>query len=69
MTKFDPEAWARTVPHSWFSSWPPASMTRCDYCGVYRKDHAPDVPDEDDVARHPVTALKRHKDRQGEARL
>jgi hypothetical protein len=63
--KFNPDTWARTVPHSWFSRWPDAARTKCDFCGVYRKDHPADVPDIDDVARHPISALKRHKARSG----
>ena len=58
---FDAEKWAQTVPHSFYSRWPIAKMTKCDYCGIYHKDHAADVADEDDVAKHPVTALRRHK--------
>jgi hypothetical protein len=61
--RFDPEAWAQTVPHSFYSRWPTATHTKCDYCGVYFKDHPADVADEDDVARHPVTALRRHHER------
>lgn len=55
--KFDPEVWARTQPHAFFSHWPTASMTKCDFCGVRFGEH-PVAPDEaDDVATHPTKAI------------
>jgi hypothetical protein len=55
--RFDPEEWARTQPHAFFSRWPIASRTKCDFCGVYHGDH-PEAPvAEDDVAKHPTKAI------------
>lgn len=55
---FDAEKWAQTQPHSFFSRWPRATMTKCDFCGVYLRDHAKDVLDSADVAKHPTQAVK-----------
>ena len=57
MTGFDPEVWARRQPHNFYSHWPLATMTKCDYCGVRAGEHAPDVPDEANVARHATAAI------------
>lgn len=32
-------------------------MTKCDWCGVYFRDHPAPVPDEVDVAKHPMKAI------------
>lgn len=55
--KWTPELWARTQPHTFYSRWPTATMTKCDWCGVYFRDHPAPVPDEVDVAKHPMKAI------------
>lgn len=57
MAKFDPEVWARTQPHTFFSRWPIATHTKCDFCGVYHKDHPAPVDPEIDVALHATKAV------------
>lgn len=58
MAQFNPETWAQTQPHSFYSRWPRALHTKCDYCGIYLKDHAADVPADLDVSKHPYMAIK-----------
>lgn len=50
--------WAASQPHSFFSYWPTASHTRCDWCRVYKKEHQPDVDPALDVAKHPTLATR-----------
>lgn len=34
--------WPDRRAHDFWSPWPTASMTKCERCGAYLKDHAPD---------------------------
>ena len=57
MATFNPEEWARTQPHAFYSRWPVATRTRCDFCGVYYPEHQAAPLEELDVARHATAVV------------